>query len=444
MQTDINDLGYIYFSVGINNARYMNRDIDNRFSDSVFLGICIYILRFIYYFVKSPWRYNTSLKKEKAVLIYGESTNNRNTLLPIIKELGDNKVIDLFSHSQYPKWKQYWYAIPYLGSLLKELRNANSDKRCIIRYFFAKFWVMYGCNKAAGELLDFYKPSILVMANDHLHFHRALMHEAKKRGIYTLYVQHASVTDKFPPLEFDFSLLDGEDSYNKYNNHKNNSGNIYLTGGIRFDGINISKQNLGGKTVIGVAINQFDDETIVKGTCLQLKSFKFNDPIVEVILRPHPQMPIKMWSTWCKKNNVGFSFAREETSFQFLSRISVLISNQCSIHLDAAMCHTPSIIFKLSSSNIEDSYLFSKNGLAIEAHDMRELSCCIQESRNRQPSETAVKYYNCSYCSNYEGQVAKLMADLIQCIPDKLMIFNKKYKFISIEENENKHVYCTR
>ena len=75
---------------------------------------------------------------------------------------------------------------------------------------------------------------------------------------------------------------------------------------------------------------------------------------------------------------------------------------------------------------------------------MRELSCCIQESRNRQPSETAVKYYNCSYCSNYEGQVAKLMADLIQCIPDKLMIFNKKYKFISIEENENKHVYCTR
>ena len=72
MQTDINDLGYIYFSVGINNARYMNRDIDNRFSDSVFLGICIYILRFIYYFVKSPWRYNTSLKKEKAVLIYGQ------------------------------------------------------------------------------------------------------------------------------------------------------------------------------------------------------------------------------------------------------------------------------------------------------------------------------------------------------------------------------------
>lgn len=122
MQTDINDLGYIYFSVGINNARYMNRDIDNRFSDSVFLGICIYILRFIYYFVKSPWRYNTSLKKEKAVLIYGESTNNRNTLLPIIKELGDNKVIDLFSHSQYPHYKFIKITIESIFEILKAIK----------------------------------------------------------------------------------------------------------------------------------------------------------------------------------------------------------------------------------------------------------------------------------------------------------------------------------
>lgn len=441
MKTNINDLGYIYFSVGKENAPYMNRDIDNKLSGNSFLGVCDFFMRFAYYLVKSPWRYDKNMKSKDAVLVYGESTNNRNTLLPIINQLGQDKVIDLYSQKQYPKWRQYWYALPLIGSLIKEIRNSIPEKKSIIRFFFAKFWHMYGCNKAAGELLDYYKPKVLVLANDHLHFHRALMHEANERGIPTIYVQHASVTEKFPPLGFSYSLLDGEDSYNKYKLKEETAGNIYLTGGIRFDGISFSKQDLAGKTVVGVAINQIDDENIVKDTCLQLKNLIIKGEGIEVILRPHPQMQLDMWKEWCGKNEIGFSVAREETSFEFLSRISVLVSNQCSIHLDAVMCHTPTIVYKLSSAELEDSYSFVKNGLAKEAKSVKELSLFISEYDNYQPNEKAVKYYNCSYGSSYEGHVAKMMADLIESIPEELDGFNKKYHFEVIEEENKKKVY---
>ena len=135
-----------------------------------------------------------------------------------------------------------------------------------------------------------------------------------------------------------------------------------------------------------------------------------------------------------------FRSAREETSFEFLSRISVLVSNQSSIHLDAAMCHTPTIVYKLSSSELEDSYSFVKNGLAKEAKNVVELIHFIQEN-NHQANDSAIRYYNCSYGASYEGHVAKMMADLIESIPDNVEQFNNKYHFTLIEEDNNKRVY---
>ena len=102
---NIYDLGYIYFSVVKEKVQSMNRNIDNKFSGNFFLGGVDFFLRFFYYFFKSPFSYKKELKRTNGILIYGESVNNRNTLLPILKELKGESVIDLYSHSQYPKWR---------------------------------------------------------------------------------------------------------------------------------------------------------------------------------------------------------------------------------------------------------------------------------------------------------------------------------------------------
>ena len=441
IKTDISDLGHYYFSIERKNMPYMNRDIDNKFSKSVFLGICNFFIRFFYYLVKSPFCYNRQLRRDNAILIYGESTNNRNTLLPIINELGEEKVIDLYSQKQYPKWKQYWYAFPHLYELTREMRNSDPERKSRIKYFFAKFWVMYGCNKAAGELLDYYRPKILVMANDHLHFQRSLMREANKRGITTIYVQHAAVSDRFPPLGFSYSLLDGEDSYNKYKKNEKTSGIIYLCGGIRFDAIKQSKNKKLSHLIVGIAINQVDEEEVIKSACLALNQTKVKDNQIEVILRPHPQMQLSVWKEWCDHNGVSFSNPKEETSFEFLSRISVLVSNESSIHLDAAMCHTPTVIYNMSNGVFQDVYLFVKNNLAPQAEDLEALKAFVLQCGDYIFDENAVKYYNCSYGTNYEGHVAKFMADLIDSIPNKVGSFNKKYHFALMEKDDKKIVF---
>lgn len=444
MKTDIYDLGYIYFSVGKEKERFMNRDIDNKFAGISFLGMIDFFLRLFYYLFYSPIRYKESLKKVNAVLVYGESVNNRNTLLPILKELGEDRVIDLHSHKQYPKWRMYWYAIPHLGELFKEVNNATPERKDTIKNFFAKFWMMYGCNKTAGQLLEYYKPRALVVANDHLPFHRSLMQEANSRGIPTIYVQHAAVTEKFPPLGFTYSLLDGEDSYRKYKLKEETSGNIYLSGGIRFDAIKEIEIKDKHGIIVGVAINQIDDEAIVKDTCLQIAKANIGRQSIDVILRPHPQMQLEIWHEWCEQNGIGFSVAKNETSFQFISRITVLVSNQSSIHLDAAMCHTPSVVYKLSNVELDDSYSFVRNGLAQKVEDVEELIRFIEHREKYQANAEAIKYYNCSYGAIYEGNVASMMADLIDSIPYRIDKFNSKYGFEIMEEDGLKKVFKTK
>lgn len=439
---NIYDLGFIYFSVGKEKEQFMNRDIDNNFAGSFFLGIIDFFLRFFYYLFFSPFRYKRSLSKDNAVLIYGESINNRNTLSPILKELGEDRVIDLHSHRQYPKWRMYWYAIPHLCELFEEIKKATSEKKDTIKNFFAKFWMMYGCNKTAGQLLDYYNPKALVVANDHLPFHRSLMQEANLRGIPTIYVQHAAVTNQFPPLQFSYSLLDGEDSYQKYKLNDETSGKIFLCGGIRFDAIKQVRLKKPKNKVVGVAINLVDDEKIVKDTCLHIRDSKVDGKSLTVVLRPHPQMQLDMWKKWCFQNGIGFSLAKDESSFAFISRISVLISNQSSIHLDACMCYTPSIVYGLSMVELGDSYCFVKNHLVQRANNMSELIQFIAGCDTYQADAEAVKYYNCSYGTCHEGHVARMMAEMIESILEgNDNDFLIKYGFVAIEAIGNRTVY---
>lgn len=434
------DLGYIYFSVSKEKVQFMNRDIDNKFAGSYLLGAVDFFLRFFYYFFKSPFKYKREIKKDGAILIYGESVNNRNTLLPIIEELGTENVIDLHSHRQYPKWRMYWYAIPHLREFIGEVRNATPEKREIIKRFFAKFWMMYGCHKEAGELLDYYRPRIVVMANDHLPFHRSLMHEANARKIPTMYVQHAAVTEEFPPLGFSYSLLDGEDSFRKYDTKEGNSGQIYLTGGIRFDVIKDFPKKKLEKLTVGVAINLVDNEKKVKEVCEGIK--KHLGERGTVVLRPHPQMDIEYWGRWCEENGMGFSNAKEEPSFGFISRISVLLANQSSIHLDAAMCRTPSVVYGMSESELEDNYAFVENGMVPRVDNEESLFKLLDGINSYKYDDNVVKYYSCSYKSKYEQHVSEMMADLLVHISENnVKEFNEKYGFEKIDSSELKSVY---
>ncbi|EJF10515.1 hypothetical protein O71_08405, partial [Pontibacter sp. BAB1700] len=66
------------------------------------------------------------------------------------------------------------------------------------------------------QKLQKYRPQAIVFANDHNADARAMLLAAKQLGIPTVYVQHSSVSNLFPPLSFDLNLLEGQDSLDKY------------------------------------------------------------------------------------------------------------------------------------------------------------------------------------------------------------------------------------
>lgn len=435
---DLRNLGYIYFQEkDIKKAASSNRSLDNKFACSYLLGGLNFVLKFIYSLLFFRRKFKP-YKEQVNVLVYGPSVNNRNTLMPIVERLGNKGIAAFLDQKSLPLWKLYWYALPHIGELITEILKSSQEERKLFKLFFPKFWRMYGCERFAEEFMVFYNPKVVVMANDHLELNRAILNACKERNIKTLYAQHATVGYDFPPLAFTYSFLDGLDALRKYEDIGNIAGNVYLSGGVRFDRIP-RQHNSAINNSVGVAINLVDDTEKIKDVIIGLKG---SFPGKNIILRPHPQMPVVNWRTWCDSNDIDFSSSHNETSFEFINRTDLVISNQCSIHLDSALCHKPSVVYNLSNNQPDDVYGFVKNGLVKQMEDMYALVEFIKNLSNYVINEDAVKYYNYAYSTKHEGRVADIIVDLIESIINcETESFNHRNGFKELYTKDNCKVY---
>ena len=153
----------------------------------------------------------------------------------------------------------------------------------------------------------------------------------------------------------------------------------------------------------------------MKEACIKIKNLKANKPI-EVVLRPHPAVLYKPWVDWCHTNDIKISLPSEQSSFDYLESLSLLVSNQSSIHLDAAMCHTPSIIYNLATTEPEDGYGFLRNSLVKQYFSIDNMLSVLESLNDFMYDTETVRLYNGSYGAHYEGHVASTIADIINHI----------------------------
>ena len=175
----------------------------------------------------------------------------------IINNVENDTYLYLNNHvTDVHKRRAWWHSIPYIFSLIKLYKKSNKDDKALILKYFTRLWTTYGLYKIAGEMLDKYKVRVLVLANDHNDINRCLIFNALEKGIKTVYVQHASVKRGFPRLDFTYSFLDGKESLDKYLYDGKPKGEVYLSGGVRFDSLydKIAKRNYETHR-IGIAIN---------------------------------------------------------------------------------------------------------------------------------------------------------------------------------------------
>ncbi len=441
---DIHKIGYIYFSIGTEKINKINRGYERWSSNSYFLGVLNFLFRYLHsiffnghHFVEPPYNYN-------GCLFYGVSVNNVRSLTPIINKLSTDDVpLKIFSVNDYPEWKIYHYAIPHFLDLIKVIIHSSKEDRLVIRSKFPIFWRMYGNEKFVNEMLDKYKPKLVVFANDHNDLPRTINYVAKKRGIKTLYVQHASIGDKFPPLNFTYAFLDGKETYEKYKKVGTKEGDIYLCGGVRFDSVIPCNENNNPNIIrMGIAINILDQENKVKDF---IKFFIINSCASKkliITLRPHPTLNLTQWESWCNKENIYFSSPFKESSFEFLSKQDYLISNESSIHLDAAMSHIKSLIFNFSNSEFEDVYGYSKRNLSLYVAFKEDILGYIMKEKDFPDNRKAINYYCASYGSIFEGNVSYILARMIHLILNgNVSSFNDEFHLHLLNNEGSMRVY---
>ena len=399
---------------------------------SLFKQICIFIGQLFYYTFIVHFKYKSLPVNYKGLLFFGVSLNNRRSLEPIINNIEKDTYLYLNNHiTDVHKRRAWWHSIPYLSTLIKLYKKSNKEDKALILKYFTRLLTTYGLYEIAGEMLDKYEVKVLVLANDHNDINRCLIFNALERGIKTVYVQHASVKKGFPRLDFTYSFLDGKESLEKYLYAGRPKGEVYLSGGVRFDFLydKIVKRNYDIKK-IGVAINMLDDFEKVKKLCLFLKNNNYND----LILRPHPRYQ-HLNTEWLVKNNIAISNPKEESSFDFISKIDFMISNESAIHLDASIMYCPTVLFNISNNIILDDYNFVKNNLVKLANTEDELLKFIKNPREVMPTKETLQYYNASSNTHLEGKLGSTIAHFLELLcQEKENQFDREYGFINVSD----------
>lgn len=410
--------------------------VSNEKQPPLFKQLCIFFGQLFYYTFIVHFKFKPLPPKYKGILFFGVSLNNQRSLNPIVEHLDPEEYIYLKRHNKdVNKRCALWKSLPYLPSLIRTYRKSDGQTKKLIKKFFTRLWITYGYYQMAEEYLKHYQVKVLVLSSDQGEFHRCLLLRAKELGIKTIYVQHASVAKGFPKLIASYSFLDGQESLEKYLYAGQPEGKVYLSGGVRFDPVfqKHKPKTTEKVSTIGIAINMLDDFEKVKAICNSILIHSYH-----LIIRPHPRYG-KLDTNWISNKGIGFSDPKIETSFDFIDNVDLMVSNESSIHLDAAMMRCPTIVYNLSNNPVLDYYSYIKMGLTPLAENEQQLFEMLKYPKELLPTVDKLQYNNASIGTPFESSIGQVIADFIHHIlAGNIVDFNHTYRF---SKTDNSSIY---
>ncbi|WP_052592244.1 hypothetical protein [Aureispira sp. CCB-QB1] len=364
----------------------------------------------IYWFKFSQKRNYSRLVGKPCLLVI--SQNNKD-ILSVLKKKNDSFVYlayesystekeDIVPLLHWSIWLRLYKAPWVFWHFYKSYGNKAWD---YVDYIFKSV----GQYEACLQFLKKYKPEYIVFSNDHTTFPRALLMAAKTLEIPTIYIQHASVTPYFPPLDFDLSLLEGQATLDQYQSNGRVNGLVKFIGMPKFDSyINCRNTKIRVQN-IGVCSNKMDEQVVVE-TFLRELSNTF--PTITITFRPHPAD-----DTSFNIPNKVLRSTKEENAFDFLKKQDLIIAGNTSIHLEAVLLNVVSIYYEFIpfEEDIRDMYRYCKNGLASHALDYEHLLELIKKEIEAKDTEVYKKaaYYNAVLGTENEGKSGALAIQYI-------------------------------
>lgn len=264
-----------------------------------------------------------------------------------------------------------------------------------------EFFNALGRYEASIKILRHYRPSLMIFANDHHPDMRAVIAAANDLNIPTVYIQHASVSELFPPLRFKLSLLEGQDSWDKYKACGTIEGEVRLIGMPKFDHFVPFKNRNPTVKNIGLCANWLDDQQVWEDLIVNLT---MTFPDIRFTFRAHPRDS----RVFNLPGNVSISSSKQTPIFEFLRKQDMLIAGDTSTHLEAVLLNIVPIYFQFNTIQ-KDYYGYLKNGLVEECADQEALKSKIRAYQQQKPDVfEKAQYYNAVAGTPAEGKSGEL------------------------------------
>lgn len=276
MNINIEEINAIKFNV-IKNSHFSIGKIKIR--KGYIFGFLEFIRLLFYYLYSCSFRFPKKDVHNRILYLYG-TKNGKKALEPVFKIEQTGIFFNIYD---LPIYRAYLYSIPYIFTFVRYIKLLSKEKRVCVKRYFASFWSAYGYYILARKIISHYNLKAVVVPNDHGELFRALILACNDVSIDSYYLQHASVTEKFPKLICKYALLDGEDSLEKYT-ISDNCQKVFVIGGSRFDMVDTYVNSIAKKNVLGIALTLSDDLERIEKLCLQLKDINSFLKISKVIL----------------------------------------------------------------------------------------------------------------------------------------------------------------
>ena len=375
----------------------------------------LYIIKNIFYAIK--WGKKQVISYEASsnkIWLLCSSVNNYNSLRFLEDQLNNTifvttNTLSLTSDLKKMNKLSFHHSLMYLYTFPSNLLQIFKEQGIFAFKILDAIIEGSGMLQTCEKILEEGQPSAIIFSNDHTIKNRALLLAAKQRKIPTIYLQHASVTRNFPPLKFDLSLLEGQDTYDKYKAIGPIEGTIKLIGMPKFDGYEAYRNQSSNITRIGICSKTIDH----KEDIYQLIQFiSTNFPSIIVTYRGHPRDERSLKFS----KHIQVSDAKKEMIFDFLKQQDLIIAGDTSLHLEATMLNIRSVYYEITpTEGFNDEYGYVKNNLIEEISNEKVLKEYILSNKNTKVSIWKnASHYNATINSEFEGKSQELALKAIR------------------------------
>ncbi len=366
---------------------------------------------------------------KNSILFFVSTRNQRDSVIDLAKSVSNSALIGekCELQSYFPLFWAYLVSLFFLPILFwRYLESGKYHKKSFL-YFSDIYLLTYGYYVVGSFWLRKIRPSCLVTPNDHNMQNRVVTAIVSEIKVPSIYIQHASVTDKFPPLNFDFALLEGEDALQKYGKRGAGKTRVFLIGMPKADAYEKFVNASSSLTHLGICTNMLDDEDSVFTLC---KKIRYCLKDLDIILRPHPSDKRRFgaWKRIAKDCGLRYSDPVTESAFSFLVKIDAVIAGESNIHLEAALLNVYPLYFDFNGES-RDWYGFLDSGVIEYCSEAEDLFHKISHLMLNKPS---VRGRCRPYCETvgtaYDWHSGLLAKTLIEAIAAGLNIQNSTWK----------------